>query len=575
MEAFGLYLLKSVIWLTGFALVYFLFLRNERFFQLNRLFLLSGVCISFIFPFISVHYTVNLPFVPEFQTGDLTVTGIQEVKSFSFFDLNILMAVLYISGVLVIAIGLLKQSRSVIKVIKKTSVVSSEPVKLIRTPYYSSSFSFFSYVFVNPSISERETLEIVNHELAHIRQKHWFDLVLGQLLCTIQWFNPVVWIYIRFIRQNHEYLADEVALQRTSDPAVYKATLLNQIVGAPVVSLSNSFNYSINKKRFTMMKNIIRSPYRRMKILLVLPVFAIVLYAFAEPEYRYIASDEPTAVKTTFPDLQNKEVKGIVKEKGGKPLQGASIVLKGSTTGTTSDSKGTFKLGNIPEDGTLIVSYVGFKSKFVKAVFTSEMTIQMIRDTVALGVVGMPPPPPPPPPADALNNSNAGIPPPPPPPPPGAGMRVGIDGISPPPMIIVNGLISDLKIEQIDPNTIESINVIKGESAKVLYGEKGKDGVLEIMLKPGTKVLDLNTPIIVTGYKTESDKREGVDITGYQDGIPGNPLIIIDGVVSDKKNLSNMNPRDVESLNVLKGVSATKKYGDKAKEGAVIRQNLT
>jgi len=136
-------------------------------------------------------------------------------------------------------------------------------------------------------------------------------------------------------------------------------------------------------------------------------------------------------------------------------------------------------------------------------------------------------------------------------------------------MIIVNGLISDLKIEQIDPNTIESINVIKGESAKVLYGEKGKDGVLEIMLKPGTKVLDLNTPIIVTGYKTESDKREGVDITGYQDGIPGNPLIIIDGVVSDKKNLSNMNPRDVESLNVLKGVSATKKYGDKAKEGAI------
>ena len=103
----------------------------------------------------------------------------------------------------------------------------------------------------------------------------------------LQWFNPVIWIYIRFIRQNHEYLADEVALQRTSDPAIYKATLLNQIVGAPVVSLANSFNYSINKKRFYMMKNIISSPYRKMKILFILPVFAIVLYSFAEPEYRY------------------------------------------------------------------------------------------------------------------------------------------------------------------------------------------------------------------------------------------------------------------------------------------------
>ena len=41
MEAFALYLLKSVIWLTGFALVFILFLRNERFFLLNRIYLVS------------------------------------------------------------------------------------------------------------------------------------------------------------------------------------------------------------------------------------------------------------------------------------------------------------------------------------------------------------------------------------------------------------------------------------------------------------------------------------------------------------------------------------------------------
>ena len=52
----------------------------------------------------------------------------------------------------------------------------------------------------------------MNHEAVHVRQKHWLDLLLSGLLCTLQWFNPVVWIYSRFIRQNHEYLADEVAL---------------------------------------------------------------------------------------------------------------------------------------------------------------------------------------------------------------------------------------------------------------------------------------------------------------------------------------------------------------------------
>jgi len=78
MEAFGLYLLKSVIWLTGFALVYFLFLRNERFFLLNRFFLLTGVLISFFFPFISVHYIIDLPAVTNIQTGDITISRIRE-----------------------------------------------------------------------------------------------------------------------------------------------------------------------------------------------------------------------------------------------------------------------------------------------------------------------------------------------------------------------------------------------------------------------------------------------------------------------------------------------------------------
>ena len=134
------------------------------------------------------------------------------------------------------------------------------------------------------------------HELVHIRQKHWFDLLLVELLCMMQWFNPLVWMYVRFIRQNHEYLADEVALQQTSDPAVYRAVLLNQIVGAPVVGLTNSFNYSPNKKRFNMMKNIITSPYRKMKVLLILPVFAIVLYSFAKPEYKYKMSEMNTGI---------------------------------------------------------------------------------------------------------------------------------------------------------------------------------------------------------------------------------------------------------------------------------------
>ena len=222
----------------------------------------------------------------------------------------------------------------------------------------------------------------MNHELVHIRQKHWFDLVLVELLCMMQWFNPLVWIYVRFIRQNHEYLADEVALQRTSDPAIYRAALLNQIVGAPVVSLANSFNYSLNKKRFNMMKNIISSPYRKMKILLILPVFAIVLYAFAKPDYKYKYSDESSGNKSQSYGVQTKQVKGTVVQQDGEPLPGATIVVQNTTMGASTDAKGFFKLDNIPGDGLLIVSFVGYKSKVVKPDFTSEMTMRMVKDTI-------------------------------------------------------------------------------------------------------------------------------------------------------------------------------------------------
>ncbi len=60
MEPFAFYLIKSVIWLTGFSLIYLLFLRNERFFRIKRLYLIAGILASFLFPLISFHYNIEI-----------------------------------------------------------------------------------------------------------------------------------------------------------------------------------------------------------------------------------------------------------------------------------------------------------------------------------------------------------------------------------------------------------------------------------------------------------------------------------------------------------------------------------
>src|SRR5664280_98780 len=99
MESFALYLLKSVTWIAGFALVFILFLRNERFFLLNRIYLLTGILTSFFFPLISIHYTVILPELSNFQSGSAVVSEIQNASSSIIPDLKLLLSVLYVLGV--------------------------------------------------------------------------------------------------------------------------------------------------------------------------------------------------------------------------------------------------------------------------------------------------------------------------------------------------------------------------------------------------------------------------------------------------------------------------------------------
>jgi TonB family protein len=490
MEAFVLYLFKSAIWVTGFALVYVLFLRNERYFYLNRIYLIAGILTSFIFPLISVHYTVVLPDVKNLQTVSAAASQIPDTGNNIVPYLKLALMVFYSLGVLFVLSLIIRQGLLVIRSIKRSEIISKDPIKLIITPEYASSFSFFSYVFVNPSITDLESKEIMNHELVHVRQKHWFDLVLVELLCIMQWFNPIVWIYVRFIRQNHEYLADQVALQRTSDPAVYRAALLNQIVGVPVISLVNSFNYSLNKKRFNMMKNIISSPYRKLKILLILPVFVIILYAFARPDYKYKYSDESSGNKSQSSGVQTKQVKGTVVQQDGEALPGATVVVQNTTMGASTDAKGFFKLDNIPDDGLLIVSFVGYKSKVVKPDFTSEMTVSMVKDTIKyLNLnISTPPPPPPPPPLD----SDIATPPPPPPPPSDLSTQSK-------PLVFIDGVVNEKDgYSKIKPEDIRSINVLKDEYAVKKYGEKGKNGVIEVTtFKPGEKRTEANKDVYV------------------------------------------------------------------------------
>lgn len=478
MEAFAFYLFRSVIWLTGFAMVFLLFLRNERFFLLKRFYLVSGILISLFFPLISVHYQVELP-APDINTVDFTPAGnyasvaVPQVSPDKPVDYRYLLLYLYLTGVLFFAFRLIWHLRSIYRTINKTNISNRGPAKLIRASEFSSSFSFFNYVFINPSVSETEMEEIMNHELVHVRQKHWFDLLLVELLRMMQWANPFMWIYTGFIRLNHEYLADEAALQQTSDPAVYKAVLLNQLFSSPVITLSNSFNYLLNKNRFDMMKKTIASPYRKLKVLFVLPVIATFLYAFATPEYHYIAAADNTM--TLFQDPANaaKEVMGIVVNEEGNPVKGATVIIAGNPAEISTDAFGRFTIGNVTEEAHLIISSRGCVSQYLEPVFSSEMTVKMRLDKEN--------------PLSLLAR---------------ASYKNG-----PHPLILLNGEESNKRIDEINENEIISMGFLLGKFATLKYGDKGKAGVIIIETKKKSVESGEHIPdeTIFTAQKEPSD----------------------------------------------------------------------
>ena len=381
MESIGLYLLKSASWLAGFALVYLLFLRNERFFRLKRAYLVAGVIMSLLLPLLTIHYRVELPspVVQETQVADIIQTPEPEVAAVQN-EQNLPLTLflwIYAGGMVLFLFRSLFHIFSLYRALSTGSVSRTGDVVMVKTEKYTSAFSFFNYVFINPSVSEREAREILNHELVHLKQKHWFDLLLVEMMSLIQWMNPFVWIYSALVRQNHENLADEEALQSTSDPAGYRAALLNQVFNTRLISLSNSFNFSFYTNRFEMMKKKTYSPYRKLKLLLVLPVAAVLLFAFASPRY---INAETSQVELTImqPEpLTQVLVHGVVSNEDGTPLPGVSVNVSGTTIMIITGQDGRFELRNVSTDALLILTHKGYHHQTIKPQFDKEMQVKM------------------------------------------------------------------------------------------------------------------------------------------------------------------------------------------------------
>ncbi len=92
-------------------------------------------------------------------------------------------------------------------------------------------FSFLRTIFINRQdyLENRITVNVLRHELEHVRQSHSYDVIFFEIFHIVFWFNPMMFLYTRAVKINHEYLADEAVIRSFSDMRTYASELINFI----------------------------------------------------------------------------------------------------------------------------------------------------------------------------------------------------------------------------------------------------------------------------------------------------------------------------------------------------------
>jgi len=386
-------------------------------------------------------------------------------------------------------------------------------------------FSFFGSIFLNSSLySKVELDEIVAHEQVHCRKKHTIDILLAEALLCLCWFNPVAWLLRQDLKQNLEFYTDRMTLMHGFDRKHYQYSLLR--VSGSAFQIVNHFNFYFNhlKKRIIMINKKNSPCIAAVKYLLVVPALTAVLLFLqmsglqAAEEYlsekgsfvnenpaweealpatgdnasnhlaeatvdketvvtKEVVAVSDLSVHTQYSDngKQIVESSAISTEEGneipvsddnrvlvsgtvinvndGKTMPGVQVIAEGMSIGTVTDMNGNYSI-TVPASTMLQFSFPGMYATREVALGNRQIIDVVIgAETQAKEVVVEVRP-------------------------------ILRRGGNEQPLIIIDGKeMSEGGLSNLNPNNIQSISILKDQSAITKYGDRGKNGVIIIFTK--------------------------------------------------------------------------------------------
>ena len=331
MNSILIYLIQSGISLAVWYLIYWLFMRKDTFFSINRFYLVLSVLISFTLPLLKF----SLPFAGSnseyvYLLEAIIITPEKLTESIQrHLDLYQVAGIIYLTGAGIFFLRFVFQLIQIGLLVHKYGISRKEGFSFVITNPHFTPFSFFNIIFLGNDIADQKILEkIITHEKIHIQQKHSIDIILLELLTIIQWFNPFMWFYKNTLKNIHEFLADEGVLTEGINKIDYQELLVNQSIGIQLIGISNNFSpvrmawpggQSLIKRRLIMMSKSKSQKFKLLKMAFILPfaMFLTIVFSSMVTE-KVVAQSDKTEVKTaaisTQQEPQEEEVYTVVEK---------------------------------------------------------------------------------------------------------------------------------------------------------------------------------------------------------------------------------------------------------------------
>jgi len=339
---------------------YWVVLRNKRFHQYNRFYLLCVAILSWIIPMIKIQWNNSfgdneqvIRFLTVVADNNTELESV--VKSTGFhWSTEGLVSLLYFTVAGFLLITMILALVRIYQLLKKNPCKQIEDVFLIITQAKGTPFSFFRYIFWNDEIDIRSASgkQILQHELTHVQQRHSVDKMLIQLVLIAGWFNPFFWLLKKEMDMIHEFIADKRSV-RDGDTAALAQMLLTAVYPQQQFKLTHPFFFSPIKRRLQMLTNHKNPRFSYLRRLVVLPLLAvlIVLFAFRTKQSRI---DRPISVASVVENVVDDFRSHVVGDpkKVFSATPNKPIALNKTYTIVINPGHGGEDVGAIGYDGT-------------------------------------------------------------------------------------------------------------------------------------------------------------------------------------------------------------------------------